>query len=86
MVYELAQGMRDFPGLGVEPMSLALTGEFFTTQPQGKPQNFIIKQFKVDCNTHEWFIRIFCASPNFVSIDRFGRSLRNFDEVTWQLL
>ena len=75
--------MRDFPGLRAEPMSLALAGEFFPTQPPGKPQNFIIKQFEVDYNIHEWFIRIFCASLNFVSIDRFGRSLRIFDEVTW---
>ena len=75
--------MRDFPGLGAEPMSHALAGEFFTTQPPGKPQNFIIKQFEVDYNIHEWFIRIFCASLNFVSIERFGRSLRIFDEVTW---
>ena len=29
--------MWDLPGPGVEPMSPALVGEFFTTEPPGKP-------------------------------------------------
>ena len=28
--------MWDLPGSGIEPMSPALTGEFFTTEPPGK--------------------------------------------------
>ena len=31
------QGMWDFPGPGIELMSPALAGGFFTTEPQGKP-------------------------------------------------
>ena len=27
----------DLPGPGIEPTSLALAGEFFATEPQGKP-------------------------------------------------
>ena len=29
--------MRDLPGPGIEPMSPALAGRFFTTDPPGKP-------------------------------------------------
>ena len=29
------------PGAGVEPMSSALAGEFFTTEPSGKPYIFV---------------------------------------------
>ena len=29
--------MRDLPGPGIEPMSPALAGRFFTTEPPGKP-------------------------------------------------
>ena len=30
--------MWDIPGLGIEPVSPALAGEFFTTEPPGKPE------------------------------------------------
>ena len=33
----LFHGMWDSPGLGIEPMSPALAGSFFTTEPPGKP-------------------------------------------------
>ena len=36
----------DLPDLGVKPMSLALAGEFFTTEPSGKPIKFL-EVFKV---------------------------------------
>jgi len=29
--------MWDLPGSGIEPMSPALAGRFFTTEPAGKP-------------------------------------------------
>ena len=32
--------MWDLPGLGIEPMSPALAGGFFTTEPPGKPRIF----------------------------------------------
>ena len=35
----LLHGMWAFPGLGIEPMSPALAGRFFTTEPPGKPRN-----------------------------------------------
>ena len=34
-------GMWDLPGSGIEPMSPALVGKFFTTEPPGKPCNFL---------------------------------------------
>ena len=34
--------MLDLPGPGIEPMSPALTGRFFTTEPSGKPYLFYI--------------------------------------------
>ena len=33
-------GMRDLPRSGIEPVSPALAGEFFTTEPPGKPWTF----------------------------------------------
>ena len=43
----LLHGMRDLPGPGVEPVSLALQGGFFTTGPPEKPQflGFIHRSF-----------------------------------------
>ena len=32
---------RDLPDPGIEPMSPALAGEFFTTEPPGKPTGII---------------------------------------------
>ena len=32
---------RDLPDSGLEPMSTALAGRFFTTEPPGKPHQFI---------------------------------------------
>ena len=39
--------MWDLPGPGVEPMSPALAGGFFTTEPRGKPPviNFFRKDY-----------------------------------------
>ena len=31
-------GMRDLPGSGIEPVSPALAGSFFTTEPPRKPE------------------------------------------------
>ena len=33
----------DLSNLGIKPMSLALTGRFFTTEPPGKPQPALSK-------------------------------------------
>ena len=33
--------MCDLPGPGIEPVSPALAGRFFTTEPPGKPRVFI---------------------------------------------
>ena len=38
---ELLHGMCDPPGPGIEPVSPALAGGFFTTEPPGKPSIFI---------------------------------------------
>ena len=36
----LLHGMWDPPGSGLEPMSPALTGGFFTTEPPGRPPSY----------------------------------------------
>ena len=35
-------GMWDIPGPGIEPVSHALTGAFFTTEPPGKPPSLTL--------------------------------------------
>ena len=35
-------GILDLPGSEIEPLSPALAGEFFTTEPPGKPANTIL--------------------------------------------
>ena len=39
----LLHGMWDLPGSGIEPMSLALAGGFFTTEPPGNTEPFFSK-------------------------------------------
>ena len=42
---QLLQGLWDLPELGIEAVSPALAGEFFTTEPPGKPKkHFFILQ------------------------------------------
>ena len=36
-------GMRNLPGPGIEPVSLALQGVFSTTEPPGKPQESLLR-------------------------------------------
>ena len=38
---QLLHGMWDHPGSGIEPTSPALRGEFFTTEPPGKPLDIL---------------------------------------------
>ena len=40
---QLLRGMWDLPGSGIEPMSPALAGGFFTTEPPGKPLKLILR-------------------------------------------
>ena len=37
---------RNLPGPGIEPMSPALAGRFFTTEPPGKPQRLLKRNIK----------------------------------------
>ena len=39
--------MWDIPGSGIEPLSLALAGGFFTTEPPGKLQEPLIVKGKL---------------------------------------
>ena len=39
---QLLCGTWDLPGLGIEPMSPALAGRFFTTEPPGKPPKHLV--------------------------------------------
>ena len=44
---QLLRGMWDLPGSGIELVSLALAGGFFTTEPPGKPRiNFFFFRIK----------------------------------------
>jgi len=43
----LLQGMWDLPGSGIEAMSPALAGEFFTTEPPGKTSSFNFNEINV---------------------------------------
>ena len=59
--------MRDLPGPGIEPVSPALAGGFFTTEPPEKPGNFshkrnISKLWKVNV-----LFEIFCLKILFKS-------------------
>ena len=38
----MLQGMWDLPGPGMEPVSPALGGGFFTTEPPGKPRKGLV--------------------------------------------
>ena len=40
---QLLLGMWDILGSGIEPVSPALAGRFFTTEPPGKPQSIVLK-------------------------------------------
>ena len=44
----------NLPNLGIEPMSPALTDEFFTTEPPGKPKEGIAAEEKAEVNL--WWI------------------------------
>ena len=48
--------MWDIPGLGIEPVSPALAGEFFTTEPPGKPK---IEAF--NCMVRRYTAYHFCS-------------------------
>ena len=39
----LLHGLRDLPGPGIEPVSPALAGGFFTTESPGKPWDILLK-------------------------------------------
>ena len=38
----MLRGMWDLPGPGIESVSPALAGRFFTTEPPGKPNAFLL--------------------------------------------
>ena len=40
---QLLHGMWDLPRSGIEPVSPALAGGFFTTEPPGKPSHFFLR-------------------------------------------
>ena len=45
---QLLRGMWDLPGSGIELVSLALAGGFFTTEPPGKPRiNFFFSELNI---------------------------------------
>ena len=77
-------GMWNLPRLGIEPVSPALAGGFFTTEPTGKPWSFF---FKLRCLT-DGAIRIF-HRPVFpkYNLRIFSPSLcQVFPFSSWHLL
>ena len=48
---QLSRGMWDLPGSGIEPMSPALTGGFFTTEPPGRPPHTVLTAAKAFANS-----------------------------------
>ena len=48
LLVAVASGMWDLPGSGVEPMSPALAGGFFTTEPPGKAGVFFFNDLSPD--------------------------------------
>ena len=48
--------MWDLPGSGIEPMTAALAGGFFTTEPPGKP----LKSFEIE-NAHYKKVVLICT-------------------------
>ena len=61
---QLVRGMQHLPRLGIKLMSFALAGEFFTTEPPGKPRdNFVCSEsslvFKPSNTLQNMFLRIY---------------------------
>ena len=54
---QLFRGMRDLPGSGIELMSPALTGGFFTTEPPGRPPRTVLTVAKAFANSVIQFSR-----------------------------
>ena len=74
-------GMWDLPGPGIKPMSPALAGRFFNTEPPGKPSFFFSVLSEVHNNkrqrvfnkhsnkwTSDWQETLSCTHHNFLCI------------------
>ena len=51
----VAMPLGDLPNSGIKPRSLmspALAGEFFTTEPPGKPKNEVVFEYQSSCELH----------------------------------
>ena len=56
----LLQVMWDLPRPGIEPMSPAVTGEFFTTELPGKPRPMLLKFLKIKCFSADFYSQPSC--------------------------
>ena len=63
MVVHGLSGMWALPGSGIEPVSFALAGGFFTTQPPGKPPNVILNPFVLSHCASAATLRAFLEPP-----------------------
>ena len=62
----------DIPNPGIKPSCLALTGEFFTSEPQGKPPGTIILFLKkLTKDTCKLILLIITDSQNFKLVNSF---------------
>ena len=52
---KLLCGMWDLPGSGIEPVSPALVGRFFTTEPPGKPEEVSSDHWSLLCRIYIFF-------------------------------
>ena len=66
--------MFDLLGSGIEPVSLALPGGFFTAEPSGKPQFFFVYTQK----RHFWIIKLLYFKIFEKALDCFPECLHHF--------
>ena len=60
----MLHGMWDLPGSGIEPMSPALAGGFFTTEPPGKPYiSFTEAQLTATLSVTNWEVSLYLLGP-----------------------
>ena len=64
----------DLPGSGIEPVSPAMTGEFFTTEPPGKSclSHIGTKKRKTKLSSNSWDLKIGSQVTPFTEIGTIG--------------
>ena len=68
----MAHGTWHLPGSGIEPMSRALSGGFFTNEPPGKPSIDILTVFILPVYKHRITFHVFVSSSVSSSVMSFS--------------